>query len=116
MILSGRGSDGLHTSTAQAEGECMHNLGNFVLDNTGLTALLRDVVSTQESVVGYVIDLPVPLRVTRKMKIEVSPIARESAGVLLVWLELEDVTTFMHRAATEGEGAPGKADTPGDPS
>lgn len=91
----------------------MYDLGNFALDTPELIELLRDVIATEEAVVGRVIDLQLPHLGPRKMKVEVDPIVERDRTSALVLLRLEDVTDLLRDAAREGEDFTGDATDPG---
>ncbi|AFZ68616.1 CheR family methyltransferase [Deinococcus peraridilitoris] len=101
------GNDALYallgTDAAQATGQRLYDLGNFVLDTPELHQELRHVIATEEPLLNYVLNLNLPQHGSRKMKTEVTPVFSEDDHAALYLLRLEDVTELLHRAALEGE-------------
>ncbi|GAA5533667.1 CheR family methyltransferase [Deinococcus aluminii] len=104
----------LGAEPAEVQGQRLYNVGNFVLDTPELQQLLRDALATEEPLIDHIIDLPVPGRGSRKMKMEVQPIISEDGQTAVFLLMLEDVTGLVEHAVREGEDVIGDVSQEGD--
>ncbi|WP_288403086.1 CheR family methyltransferase [uncultured Deinococcus sp.] len=100
--------DLMYLSPAQIQAEPMYTIANFAFDQPELQGRLRDLVTTDEVVSNYIIDLKVPQQGNRKMKVEAEPVASTGAEQPMFLFKMEDVTELL-RASLDGPDLTGDA-------
>lgn len=101
--------DLMYLSPAQIQAEPMYTIANFAFDQPELQGRLRDLVTTDEVVSNYIIDLKVPQQGNRKMKVEAEPVASTGAEQPMFLFKMEDVTELLLRASLDGPDLTGDA-------
>ncbi|KQR22999.1 CheR family methyltransferase [Deinococcus sp. Leaf326] len=101
--------DLMYLTPAQVRSELLYTVANFVFDQPDLQRRLRELVTTDEVVSNYVIDLKVPQQGVRKMKVEAEAVDTKNADQPMFLFKMEDVTELLLRAAQDGSDLIGDA-------
>ena len=94
--------DLMYLTSAQIKAEPLYTVANFVFDQPDLQRRLRELVTTDEVISNYIIDLKVPQQGNRKMKVEAEAVATKTPDQPMFLFKMEDVTGLLLRASQDG--------------